>query len=407
MRLAVPFVGKDCPSRAAEFAQPDVLIGMTILAYRFEGMRLTDLKDVVRQLKTSFQLEAGPKLSRPSSMLFRRWQKNARPLGLGSSSSSRRGRRRRTKKDRLPPLELFQPSEPRQINVLFDLVRLESECVSHYLTHHVFPSTMHHQRVKICSSGQELGSRILFGRRLGFSGTPSNLLPVHLLPCHFELGSEGKILYTLTNPEITTESPLSKELEDSGETWSAKGILDQICRSNYHALIDTGALITGYSNFEVAQYLIENGLSNLKGCVFLDSSDRKMIYIRGAEKAIPLSECGLSRGDRFTFYDQVHTTGMDIKQHLNAVAIQTIGKDMSFRDLAQGAFRMRKIGQGQKIHLYVVPEVKRLIRDVYGGSGTLAVRASGWLQLNGLRLDTLQHLQLQSQNVRITSIRDF
>ena len=130
-------------------------------------MRLTDLKDVVRQLKTSFQLEAGPKLSRPSSMLFRRWQKNARRVGLGSSS--RRGRRR--KKDRLPPLELFQPSEPRQINVLFDLVRLEPECVSHYLTHHVFPSTMHHQRVKICSSGQELGSRILFGRRLGFSGT--------------------------------------------------------------------------------------------------------------------------------------------------------------------------------------------------------------------------------------------
>ena len=131
---------------------------------------------------------------------------------------------------------------------------------------------------------------------------------------------------------------------------------------------------------------------------FLRSKDDIHSWCR---EAIPLSECGLSRGDRFTFYDQVHTTGMDIKQHLNAIAIQTIGKDMSFRDLAQGAFRMRKIGQGQKIHLYVVPEVKRLIRDVYGGSGTLAVRASGWLQLNGLRLDTLQHLQLQSQNVRI------
>lgn len=32
--LAVPFVGKDVPSRASEFAHPDVLIGLTILAFR-------------------------------------------------------------------------------------------------------------------------------------------------------------------------------------------------------------------------------------------------------------------------------------------------------------------------------------------------------------------------------------
>ena len=34
----------------------------------------------------------------------------------------------------------------------------------------------------------------------------------------------------------------------------------------------------------------------------------------------------------------------------------TIGKDMVFRDYAQGAFRMRGIGKGQKIHLYLIPE---------------------------------------------------
>ena len=38
--LAVPFLGKDVPSSASEFAHPDVVIGFTILAYRYEGMRL-------------------------------------------------------------------------------------------------------------------------------------------------------------------------------------------------------------------------------------------------------------------------------------------------------------------------------------------------------------------------------
>lgn len=34
LKLAVPFIGKDVPSKASEFAHPDVIIGLTILAYR-------------------------------------------------------------------------------------------------------------------------------------------------------------------------------------------------------------------------------------------------------------------------------------------------------------------------------------------------------------------------------------
>ena len=33
--LAVPFVGKDVPSACSEFAHPDVVIGLTVLAYRY------------------------------------------------------------------------------------------------------------------------------------------------------------------------------------------------------------------------------------------------------------------------------------------------------------------------------------------------------------------------------------
>ena len=35
LKLAVPFVGKDVPSKASEFAHPDIIIGLTILAYRW------------------------------------------------------------------------------------------------------------------------------------------------------------------------------------------------------------------------------------------------------------------------------------------------------------------------------------------------------------------------------------
>ena len=137
-------------------------------------------------------------------------------------------------------------------------------------------------------------------------------------------------------------------------------------------MIETGALITGMSNKDVADYLLTAGLAEMRGVVFLDESDRQMVLLRQGRKVVKLSESGLGWNERFTFYDQVrqngivnlltnatqvHTTGMDIKQSVDACAALTLGKDMVFRDYAQGAFRMRGIGKGQTICLLVVPEI--------------------------------------------------
>jgi Ca2+-binding EF-hand superfamily protein len=101
---------------------------------------------------------------------------------------------------------------------------------------------------------------------------------------------------------------------------------------------------------------------------------------------------------------------IDIKHHVSACAVMTLGKDMTFRDYAQGAFRMRQIGIGQKIHLYVIPEVLKLIeRELrLDGDGSangpispsrkienpallenLSVHVAAWLTINSMRQVTL------------------
>ena len=55
--MAVPFVGKDVPSRSSEFAHPDVLIGLSLFAYRYEGLRTKDLKVLVSELKRDFKMQ--------------------------------------------------------------------------------------------------------------------------------------------------------------------------------------------------------------------------------------------------------------------------------------------------------------------------------------------------------------
>ena len=69
-----------------------------------------------------------------------------------------------------------------------------------------------------------------------------------------------------------------------GADWTVAKVLDSIIKSDppFHVLIDTGALITGMSNYGVARYMLTHGLStDFDGVVFLDHRDRKMIVSVG------------------------------------------------------------------------------------------------------------------------------
>jgi hypothetical protein len=77
-KLAIPFVGKDVPSRSSEFAHPDVIIGLTILAYRYEGLRWTDFEDIMNNLRSTLTKELGPWSKRKSNIRYARWIKEAR-----------------------------------------------------------------------------------------------------------------------------------------------------------------------------------------------------------------------------------------------------------------------------------------------------------------------------------------
>jgi hypothetical protein len=54
-----------------------------------------------------------------------------------------------------------------------------------YLEQVVFPTYTQHQHIKLSASGQELGGAMLFPSRVGFSGTPSDLLPLDLGRCGY------------------------------------------------------------------------------------------------------------------------------------------------------------------------------------------------------------------------------
>ncbi|KAE9011489.1 hypothetical protein PF007_g10769 [Phytophthora fragariae] len=398
LMLAVPFIGKDVPSRSSEFAHPDVLIGLTILAYRYEGIRVSDLVRIVSQLKQDFSRQLGPRDQRPACAMFREWVRTGLAALVSEKQEASGG---------VLPLPLFQLRDSAQVARLHFLVAKLAGVVYYYVRQHVFPSCMNFQKLKISACGHELGSNSLFAKRIGFSGTPSNLLPMDLGECYYEPRSDGSIFEALTNKRIVS---IERKVE-----WTARSLLLDIAHAQppVHALIDTGALITGFDNQKVAAFLLAELPPEMEGVVYLDEDDRQMILLRDHNAPMPLVQCGLSPSKRFTFYDQVHTTGMDIKQCVNARAVVTLGKDMTFRDYAQGAYRMRGIATGQSICLFLIPEVENRIRhEMKLAHVELSTQASAqqrldeflllvpaWLLINSMRMESMQLVQLSLQEL--------
>lgn len=77
---------------------------------------------------------------------------------------------------------------------------------------------------------------MLFPARLGFSGTPSDLLPIDLGSCGYEQGSDGQMLHVLTSDQY-----MHVDFVESG--WTVESLLDRVANAEprFHALIDTGA----------------------------------------------------------------------------------------------------------------------------------------------------------------------
>lgn len=392
--LAVPFVGKDVPSRSSEFANPEVQIGLSILAYKLQGLNQKNTTELIAELKRSFLMEPGPFSERPSRILFEEWKAEAAVESINSQSGSLD--QVLASPTVLLPLEVLQVADDKQMRILTDSLKLQRSVVTYYLSRFVFPNVLKYKATKLQANGVDLGGQMIFGSRYGFSGTPSDMLPLELRPCHYEPGSEAEIIRVLSDPDIL-EVPVALQI---GNNWDVDLLLERVAQGNYSSLIDSGALITGYTTEQVARKLLENQpphkACRKEVCVFLDERDIKMVVDASGGPAYELDRCGVVLEKRMVFYDHVHTIGIDIKHSIDAVAVCTLGKDLTLRDYAQGCWRMRGLGQGQRIHILIIEEIRKLIKATQN-TGNILADTLAWLMVNTLSSEKMQYLQLEHQ----------
>lgn len=220
----------------------------------------------------------------------------------------------------------------------------------------------------------------------GITGTPWNAGCFHH-KIHFDkqesLGTDGRTIDLLLEKDPKVYS---------AQTNTPAALIDDFIVKSHdthqiHALIDVGALFKGYKNEKIAQQLAlalssrpENKIrhilyfnedNELCALLFSRSADKKInevvfkppIVIGSTDPKIIAEKAG-SPAECFTFYDQRHTTGTDIKQTFDTIGIMTMDIDTRLRDVLQGAMRLRELAGKQTLKI-VAPKAISEVKNIH------------------------------------------
>ena len=143
----------------------------TLLSYKIMGLREQDLKSIVRSLKSKLKQEHGPMDKRPTNVQWKQWLQTSIDAYIEVNPDSSAA------DFTIIPLESVQVTEEEHWLMLWQLLPCFPPIIRFYLRTHVFPVAMRGQDLKLSTSGQALGSSMIFSSRIGFS--------VSALSCEF------------------------------------------------------------------------------------------------------------------------------------------------------------------------------------------------------------------------------
>lgn len=176
---------------------------------------------------------------------------------------------------------------------------------------------------------------------------------------------DGQVILAL----LKNEQPL-QPLPSQG---SAIAILDRILKEKgeYQAILDAGALLIGTPPLILAKRVLEKtDPKAIDAVIYYERGEANILKRSHPDYPEPFDSRAPCKhpGRRFTLYDAEHCTGADILQAPYAKGCLTVNQNLSFHELAQAAYRFRKILQGQKIALGIPDQVAHLIQKKLGKS---------------------------------------
>lgn len=417
-RTAVPYCASDTPADRAEFAQPDKLILLTLLAYYHRGLSMENVKEATKSL-----LSLGP-IAQAAE--FKLWL-----ASVGNVKSNML-----TLVDDVAKLDLSSSAQQEIMHTIFSH---NKATVNFWLNSCVFPrETMQFPQRLVANAFHLTQNRLHLESKvhqqcssiMGFSGTKDSHL---LLPHHVQqdmpkevsmLATDGKMIArlllgssgghrptasTVTEEDTRDESVNSvqvitsstipiKKAEMAKTPRLSQMTLEMAVSGDYDALIDAGATMAGLSNHDVAIMVLrrivdtQNAKLQFKGVVYFDQDLDSWYVLSRDSREWPLGSSPIRESEAFVFFDESRCRGADMKLRSDAKALLTIGPDMGKDKLMQAVGRMRGlIAGGQQRVTFAIPE--ELVTKILDASGETTGTVSATANDQASQLGFLSQLQ--------------
>lgn len=359
--VAVPYIAKGVASEQSEWGHPDVAILFTCLAFYYDGINLSQLKEALSRVLKSDD---------PSTE-YDKWAQSSEAFP-----------------EPLRAWNTINVDDDAQLHEIWHAVRYQIVVIDYYLNNFVFPRHAKQFKIKLQSNGWDIPlfspstpepecRKGLKPLTTGFSGTNDSRT---MLPLTINQDDLPTLLHT--NAEVLTYllHPKSRRCEVitdvRGSRATERDFLQLLCGMNIRILIDAGAHILEMDNQTLAKtWLSLCGTSKetkeFDAALYFDSENKPWVVNRNNRKTPLLASPYADDLSRCLVYlDEAHTRGTDLKLPLNARGALTLGQGQSKDHTVQAAMRLRQLGTSQSITFFAPPEVHRVIADLRGKAMT-------------------------------------
>ena len=351
--VALPYIANNVPSERSRFGNYLEAINYCIQMLMIEGFRPALLKQYLGQL----QVQARQELLKDPS-----WG------GIDNTPTAKM--LRGAAPDFTLTLSEIHLDDPTQFDAIFSQLYKNKDLISDVLKTTVLPQI--HVESEILHS--DAYNHVDFYRSCqGITGTPSNSSTYHQRLTYNKdaaAATDGFILNVITEKHtpvhpVAHQSP--EELlqglfagKDASE--SIRAVIDICATFKGIDNLDVGKLLANYVREHPTQFLTPAALKyilffNAENvlCALDIQEGRTPILIGSTDPEVINTKLGCGPDARFSYYDQSHTVGVDLKQAKRAKALVLVDHETHLQSFLQGCLRMRGLQDEQSVDI-IVPE---------------------------------------------------
>lgn len=342
---AKPYEASDSPIETADYDNIHETLNKTYLTYLNKRLSTESLWKLVNHLQSSALAESKIRLMDVKKTAACLFFEKCFPQGMK---------------------ELFL-LEKSDIKEWANAINQNDDVIFHYVKVFVAPSIKKYA-LKLKSDSQNLRSQL--GSLLAMSATPGNPSMYGLSTKYQgDLGSDERVLDVLSKK--CADPSCMHILTGQTSAENLESLFEKILpgKTDFRMLIDIGALFKdiggeiGSGSLVIAKRLLAHlnkNNSEIRGVVFFHEDQLKVLEV-GRNKLIPLEQSQLTPHQRFTFCDQKHMFGADVKQFSRAKGIATFSKHTTKDDLLQGVGRLRELLEEQTVEWATTEDIYNVI----------------------------------------------